>query len=59
MYACMHRVSFFLREDLEQGLQHLKTRDGVPVAESIRRAIEAYLTEKGVLKAAKKGKTKR
>ena len=54
----MKRVSFFLPEDLEAGLKALKVRDGASEAESIRRAIAAYLKAKGVkqttLKKAKR-----
>jgi hypothetical protein len=39
----MKRVSLFLRNDLRDGLAVLKRRHGTPEAESIRRAIEAYL----------------
>ena len=39
----MKRVSLFLRNDLRDGLAILKHRHGTPEAESIRRAIEAYL----------------
>ncbi len=51
----MRRVSLFISEDLLAGLDVLKAEHGTPHAESIRRAIAAYLTEKGVnLKAAPK-----
>jgi predicted DNA-binding protein len=40
-------------DELLEGLQALKERDGVPVSEQVRRAIEAYLREKGIrVKAA-------
>ena len=56
----MHRTSLFLTEELHAGLRVLKDQHGTPEAESIRRAITAYLTEKGVLKTAKpKRKTRR
>jgi hypothetical protein len=48
--------SFELRADLREGLNVLKERDGAPVAESIRRAIEAWLELKGV---SQRGGTKR
>lgn len=44
----MRRVSLFIAEDLLAGLDVLKAEHGTPHAESIRRAIAAYLTEKGV-----------
>ena len=39
-----------LDDDLIEGLEALKERDGVPMAESIRRAIRLYLSERGVMK---------
>jgi Ribbon-helix-helix protein, copG family len=44
----MRRVSVFIREDLLAGLKALKAKDGTPEAESIRRAIAAYLAGKGI-----------
>ena len=52
----MRRVSLFIAEDLLAGLETLKVEHGTPQAESIRRAIAAYLAEKGVLKT-KGGRT--
>ena len=51
----MRRVAVFIPEELLSGLKALKAEHGTPEAESIRRAIAAYLTEKGV---APKGKSK-
>jgi hypothetical protein len=45
----MRRLSFFISEELDHGLKMLKAEHGTPEAESIRRALAAYLTEKGVL----------
>ena len=45
----MRRVAFFLPDELQAGLRALKEQHGTPEAESIRRAITAYLREKGVL----------
>ena len=42
------RVSLFLDLDLLDGLSALKARDGIAAAEAIRRAIAAFLTEKGI-----------
>jgi predicted DNA-binding protein len=40
-------------DELLDALQSLKDRDGIPVSEQVRRAIEAYLKEKGIrVKAA-------
>ena len=44
----MRRVSLFIDETLIVGLDALKTEHGTPHAESIRRAIAAYLAGKGV-----------
>ena len=44
----MRRVSLFIAENLLAGLDVLKAEHGTPHAESIRRAIAAYLAEKGV-----------
>jgi metal-responsive CopG/Arc/MetJ family transcriptional regulator len=44
----MRRVSVFIPEDLLVGLKVLKVEHGTPEAESIRRAVAAYLAEKGV-----------
>jgi predicted transcriptional regulator len=42
------RVSFFLDDDLEAGLEALKRKVGIPKAEAIRRAIAEYLERQGV-----------
>lgn len=42
------RTSFYIGEDLQRGLEALKERDGMPAAEAIRRAIAAFLDEKGI-----------
>jgi hypothetical protein len=52
--SLMTRVSLFIPRDQLEGLEALKEAHGTPVAESIRRAIAAYLGEKGV-KVAQKG----
>jgi hypothetical protein len=49
IYAQMKtRTSFYIGEDLQRGLEALKERDGMPAAEAIRRAIGAFLEEKGI-----------
>ena len=56
----MHRTSLFLTKELHAGLKALKQEHGTPEAESIRRAITAYLKEKRVPKTTKpKRKTRR
>jgi hypothetical protein len=44
----MRRIAVFIHEELLDGLKVLKAQHGTPEAESIRRAIAAYLIEKGV-----------
>ncbi len=56
----MRRVALFIPEDLLSGLKVLKAEHGAPEAESIRRAIAAYLAGKGVaLKGRKKTPAKK
>ena len=50
------RTSFYIGEDLQRGLETLKERDGMPAAEAIRRAIAAFLSEKGIEVAPAKAK---
>jgi metal-responsive CopG/Arc/MetJ family transcriptional regulator len=56
--AHMRRVSLFVSENLLAGLDRLKAEHGTPQAESIRRAIAAYLDQKGVKTAARQAGTK-
>jgi len=37
-----------LESELLEGLQQVRERDGIPVSEQVRRAIQAWLKEKGV-----------
>jgi hypothetical protein len=46
----MRRLCFYISTDLDAGLKALKAQYGTPDAETIRRALTVYLTEKGVLK---------
>lgn len=57
--AHMRRVAFYVEPELMEGLKRLKARDGVPAAESIRRAIAAYLTQKGVTTKTARRRSKR
>ena len=41
-------TTFRLETELISGLQAVKDRDGIPVTEQVRRAIRAWLGEKGV-----------
>jgi propanediol dehydratase large subunit len=37
-----------LESELLEGLQQVRERDGIPVSEQVRRAIQAWLKEMGV-----------
>ncbi len=57
-------ATFRLEAELIQALQELKERDGVPATESVRRAIRAWLDQKGVevedaVKVGKKSKAQK
>ena len=54
--APKRRTSFFLDDSLSAGLKALKSRDGVPEAEAIRRAIAEYLKRRGVKVVQEAGK---
>ena len=41
------RFHFHIEDEQREGLQRIKERDGIPEAEQIRRAIDAWLREKG------------
>jgi hypothetical protein len=41
-------TTFRIDEELLTGLREVQERDGVPVPEQVRRAIRAWLDEKGV-----------
>ena len=47
-------TTFRLDDDVREGMQALKDRDGIPFNEQANRAIRAYLESKGVLKKPKK-----
>jgi hypothetical protein len=42
-------ASFRLEEEILAGLQAVQERDGVPKTEQVRRALRAWLTDRGVL----------
>jgi hypothetical protein len=46
--------AFLIRPEQVVALQKLKERDGVPHGESIRRALDRYLQQHGVLKPVPK-----
>lgn len=53
MYVTLRtRYNFFIEDAQREGLRQVKERDGIPEAEQIRRAIDAWLEQKGVSKAA-------
>jgi hypothetical protein len=59
----VRRLSFFISDALDAGIKALKQEYGTPEAETIRRALAAYLESKGVLPkpaapAAKKRKSR-
>lgn len=43
------KYTFFITDELDKALKALKKRDGIPEAEAVRRALTAFLTEKGAL----------
>jgi hypothetical protein len=47
-------TTFRLEEDLVEGLREIKERDGIPVSEQVRRALRAWLKERGVQKTERK-----
>jgi predicted DNA-binding protein len=42
------QTAFRIEPEILNGLQVVKERDGVPLAEQVRRALRAWLEEKGV-----------
>jgi Arc/MetJ-type ribon-helix-helix transcriptional regulator len=44
-------ATFRIDRDILDAMEELKNRDGVPVSETVRRALRAWLERKGVLKA--------
>jgi hypothetical protein len=52
-------VSIYMDPDLVGGLELVRTRDGVPIAESARRAIRQWLTERKALSATKRRSSSR
>jgi hypothetical protein len=54
--APLRLSAFRLPDDLTDAMQRLKDRDGIPLSVQVRRALQAFLAERGVLevKAARK-----
>ena len=48
------QTNFRLEEELLEALQAIRERDGIPVAEQVRRALQAWIEAKGVRKTAKR-----
>jgi hypothetical protein len=44
-----HPVSFRLEDEIVHGLKFVQERDGIPQTEQVRRALRAWLAERGVL----------
>ena len=42
------QTAFRLEAEIRDGLQAVKERDGIPLSEQVRRALRAWLQEKGV-----------
>ena len=53
------RLNFWIEQDHAAGLKAIRVRDGVPVAEQIRRGIQLYLESKGETQPKRKGAKKR
>ena len=51
--------TFYIPDDLKAGLQAIKQRDGVAEAETIRRAIRAWIEAKGIKADRKRGATRK
>jgi len=51
--------AFWISPDQKEALRAIKDRDGIPVSEQIRRAIDRWLDEKGVEQTAARRPTTR
>jgi hypothetical protein len=47
-------AAFRLDEGLLASLQEIKIRDGIPVSEQVRRALQTWIESKGVVKSERK-----
>ena len=45
----LRRVTFWVDDDLADALKGIKRRDGIPEAEQLRRAIRAWVGERGMV----------
>ena len=50
----LKQTAFRIDGDLLASLQEIKRRDGVPVSEQVRRALQAWVESRGVVKAERK-----
>ena len=50
----LRQTAFRIESDLLEALQEIKRRDGVPVSEQVRRALQAWVESKRVMKAERK-----
>jgi Ribbon-helix-helix protein, copG family len=51
--------TFWIDQELADGLKHVKARDGVSESEQIRRAVHSWLRAKGALKRQVKKEKRR
>lgn len=52
-------TTYRIDDDILEGLRQVRERDGVPVSEQVRRALTAWLAEKGVSQKKKPSKSKK
>jgi hypothetical protein len=52
--SATRQTAFRLDEDLLAALQAIKVRDGIPLSEQVRRALQAWVEQKGVVKSERK-----
>jgi ribbon-helix-helix CopG family protein len=50
----LRQTAFRIESDLLEALQEIKRRDGVPVSEQVRRALQAWVESKGVARTERK-----
>jgi hypothetical protein len=50
----LRQTAFRLDPELLEALQTIKRRDGIPVSEQVRRALQTWVSEKGILKPERK-----
>lgn len=43
----LRQTNFLLEDDIADALKRIKERDGIPIAEQIRRALAAWVESKG------------